>query len=707
MRLSSRLVFVLVLPATPGWAGPPPQLAREVTIYRDTYGVPHVFGRTDAATVFGFAYAQAEDNFPRMEENFILALGRGSEIHCEARLSEDRLNRTLEVERRAREDYEQGSPKVRELCRAFADGVNYYLERHSEVKPRLLTRIEPWYPPAFIRYNYYQNGFARDPKLQVPRTMSATLDDATHDRNGSNGWVIAPSRSATGHAMLLINPHLPFFGSGQIYEGHLHSDEGWEFSGYARFGFPLPYVGHNASLGWMSTDNAADVVDGYVEQFDDPLHPLQYRYGTEHRTAVEKNVSILVSTADGMETRTFRFLVTHHGPVVKAADGRQIAMRMAKYESHGWLDEWYRMTRAHTLKELKTAIAPLDMLFGNIISADANGEIFYVYNAAVPRRDPKYDWSKAVDGSDPDTEWRGYYALPDLPQLENPATGWMQNCNTSPFLLTTSGNPDPNRYPKFMVREGDNPRGRASMRILSANGAFTFEQWTRAAFDTHVITADELLPDWLARTTPGPEDSDDLKLALAELKKWNHDAAVDSVPTTLFVNWHHAMQGKAESRENLLASFKEVVSQLGAQHGRWQVPYGEITRLQRISEEGASPLVRPEFDERAPSLPVAGVSSYDGAVFTVNAIPFTLTSEKRRYGVHGASYVSVVEFGPQTRALSVVTLGANGDPKSPHFFDQAKLYVKGTFKTSWSTRDEVKRNSEAAYHPGEEKPSRK
>jgi len=697
------MAIVLLMAASSGMAQSK-QLAQQVTIYRDAYGTPHVFGRSDASTVFGFAYAQAEDNFPQMEENFILALGRGSEAHGEQFLEDDELNRTLEVERRAREDYEQGSAKLRELCKAFAHGVNHYLEHHAEVKPQLLMRIEPWYPLAFIRYNYYQQGFAQDPKLRSGESRSR-LDDATKDRNGSNGWVIAPSRSATGHAMLLINPHLPFFGPAQIYEGHLHSDEGWEFTGYARFGFPFPYIGHNSTLGWMATDNSADMVDGYVEQFDDPAHPLEYRYGKEHKTATEKTEIIRVKTSAGMEERKFQFIVTHHGPVIRTKGGRRIAIRMAKFDSHGWVDEWYRMTKANSLKELKSAIAPLDMLFGNIMSADSDGYIFYVYNGAVPRRDPKYDWSKPVDGSDPGTEWQGYYSWGQLPHLENPATGWMQNCNTSPFQLTKTGNPDEKDYPKWMVRDGDNPRGRASMRILEGNRSFTFEQWMRAAFDTHVITADEVLPQWIEMVAPGVGDSGsgNVGQALDELRRWNHVASVDSVATTLFVNWHHAMEGEKETPDVLAAKLEGVLRQLITQFGRWQVPYGEVNRLQRTTKVGADPWIGPpKFDLSPSSLPVAGVSGYDGAIFTFNSIPFQLGKEKHRFGVHGATYISVVEFGPKAKAMSVVTFGESGNPASSHYFDQAQLYAKGQFKQSWFTREEVEQNARRKYHPGEE-----
>jgi len=341
-------------------------LARTVTIYRDRYGVPQVFGTTDASTVFGFAYAQAEDNFWRVEENFILALGRASELYGEKNLEEDRRNHALEIPRLARAEYSRLDPKMRALCDAFAAGLNYYLEKHPESPPRLLTKIEPWYTLAFIRYNYFQNGFSRDPALRGP-LQTAESERPFADNVGSNGWVIAPSRSKTGHAMLLINPHLPFFGPGQVYEGHVHSEEGWNFTGYTRFGFPFPYVGHNEDLGWVSTDNAADLEDVYAETFDDPAHPLAYRYGTGHRMATERIESIRVKTGSGFEVRTFKMIRTHHGPVLGKRDGKLLAIRMARFEEDGWLREWYEMTRARTLAQFKAALGPQKMLFGNVM----------------------------------------------------------------------------------------------------------------------------------------------------------------------------------------------------------------------------------------------------------------------------------------------------------------------------------------------------
>ncbi|HEX7334067.1 MAG TPA: penicillin acylase family protein [Pyrinomonadaceae bacterium] len=673
----------------------PQNLARTVTIYRDVYGVPHVFGRTDASTVFGFAYAQAEDNFWRVEENFILALGRASELYGEKTLDEDRLNHALEIPRLARAEYARLDGHMRSLCDAFAAGFNYYLERHPEVRPRLLTKIEPWYTLAFIRYNYYQNGFARDPILRRTPLQTAAIDNDLKQHTGSNGWVVGPSRSASGYAMLFINPHLPFFGPGQVYEGHVHSDEGWNFTGYTRFGFPLPYVGHNENGGWVSTDNAADLTDVYFETFDDPARPLAYKYGKEYRLATERVEEIRVKTPNGLETRKFTMRKTHHGPILAARDGKMLALRMAKFESDGWLREWYDMTRATSLAALKRAMTPLNMLFGNVMYADRQGNTWYLYNGAVPKRDPRFDWTKPVDGSDPATEWHGYHTIDELPQLTNPKTGWMQNCNTTPFLLTSDGNPDPKQFPKYMVQEGDNPRGAISREILASKAKFTFDEWRRLAFDTRVMNAGKRLPELFAALKQQLSKRDDpqLREVYDELVRWNQRSANDSIAMTLFSLWHDRVS--RNEKEDKLAALNEVINTLQRDFGTWKVAWGEISRLQRIDESKGE-----EFQDSKTSLAVSGVNGNDGAVFTLYAAP--IPGQKRRYGVAGGSYVSVVEFGPKVRALSIHTFGASADPKSRHHTDQALLYTRGDFKPAWLTLDDIRANLESSYHPGEE-----
>jgi acyl-homoserine lactone acylase PvdQ len=589
---------------------------------------------------------------------------------------------------------------MRALVDGFAAGINFWMQKHPGAGRGFFPRMEPWYALAFIRYNYFQNGFVfasgirRSEFLLAGNAGPGDDEDGLRLANGSNGWVVNPSRSASGHALLFINPHLPFFGPGQVYEGHVHSDEGWNFTGYTRFGFPLPYVGHNESVGWVSTDNAADMSDLYLETFDDPARPLSYRYGDGYREAVEWRDSIRVKTAAGFETRTLTLRRTHHGPIVGARGGKPLAIRMAKLDGDGWVGEWYAMTRARNLGAFRAAMRPMNMLFGNAMYADRDGNTFYIYNGAVPRRDPAFDWGEPVDGSDPRTEWQGWHSFEELPQLTNPPSGWMQNCNGTPFLLTDRGNPVASRFPKYMVQEEDTRRSMISRLILGAKEKWTFEEWGRAAFDTRVLWSDSTLPalftafDALPAADPRRARLDS---AVRELRAWDRRSATTSVATTLFVTFRDRLE--RDYAPEPVAALDSAVAALTRNYGTWRIPHGETSRLQRWNDLGGS------ASDSLPSVAVPGVSGDDGAVFTFTAVNFR--NAKRRYGVHGGSYISVVEFGPAVKAKTIHVFGASGDPSSPHWFDQAPLYARGEFKPGWFTLAEIKANLERAYQPGQ------
>src|SRR5262245_31243175 len=450
------------------------KLARSVTIHRDSFGVPHIFGKTDASVVFGLMYAQCEDNFWQLETDLTRAIGRAAEIDGERWMANDLAYRAFEVEKLSKAEYERMPAKSKVLCDAFAAGLNYFITRNPQVKPRMIARFEPWQILAMNRMGRV-SGLSRI-GLRLNEIRIGTLESAgatghgaadldltalrswfdqmkAEPLEGSNMWAIGPAKSASGKAMLLINPHVGFFGGGQRYEAHLRSDEGLDVYGFAILGTPYIRSGFTQNLGWSHTNNYADTADTYLETFDDPENPLAYRYGGGYRAAVEWTEEVKVKTANGVETRRYRFRKTHHGPIIGARDGKQVAARAAMIEEGGELQQRFAMNRTRNFAEFKAALSRLTLTGSNTIYADRAGNIYYVHGNAVPRRNPKFDWTKPVDGDKAETEWQGYHTLDELPHLLNPKSGFLQNCNSTPFLTTLEGNPRKEDFPKYLAPE--------------------------------------------------------------------------------------------------------------------------------------------------------------------------------------------------------------------------------------------------------------
>ena len=716
------------------------RIASSITIYRDTYGVPHIFGPTDASVIFGLAYCQAEDNFWQVEDNYIRAVGRASEVYGEQALAADLADHALGIPQLALAEYQRAAPQMRRLYDAFADGLNYFLATNELVRPRLLNGFRGWYALALYRFMYHQNDFLNKTGITPKDVLGAVIEqrpklasdlsvgdqrsngsdsfnggwgDSSGD-TGSNAWAIAPAKSVTGHAMLFINPHQPFFGMSQYYEAHLHSEEGLVFSGLTKFGFPFLYIGHNDVLGWSLTNNYPDLEDVYEEKFDDPAHPLAYRYGGQYRQANLWDEVLRIKTSAGLVEKTFRFRGTHHGPIMAVRDGKPLAVRLAKLGEGGWLDEWYAMSRARSFQEFKKALSRGNQGYDNVIYADREGNIFYLHDGAVPRRSTKFDWSKPVDGSNPETEWQGYHTMDELPQVTNPRSGFVQNCNSTPLQTSTEDNPDMSKFPGYMLDgETDNGRAQISRRILSGRSKWTIDEFARAAFDTTVIRAEAEIPAlldlWERLKGEDPARAERIKGPVTELKNWDHISTTKSVAMTLFALWQTRLYQTIAPASSAPAAIvlkddkdpwfkiralEDATSELRKNFGTWRVAWGDINRLQRISSGGDQ-----SFNDNRPSLAVPGGPSWLGMVFAFNTR--TSPGQKRQYGVQGHSYVSVVEFGPEVKARSILVMGETADPKSPHYFDQALLYSKQEFKPAWYTIEEVRANAESMYHPGQ------
>ncbi|MBM3954972.1 MAG: penicillin acylase family protein [Planctomycetes bacterium] len=727
------------------------ELARTVTIRRDAYGVPHVSAPTDAGCVFGFLYAQAEDYFWQIEDSYLRAIGRAAEVYGEGELPADLVNRALGIGRLSHDEYAAASPAGKALFDAAAEGLNWFLDTHPEVRPRLITRFEGWHVPAFRRFMLYQSFIYRKSGL-APREilaavkevradgdgpvglLPATLDhvarlaeaDAEADllaaHVGSNMWAVAPRKSASGKALMFINPHQPFFGPGQWYEGHLTSAEGWNLLGACFFGSPFPTLGHNEHLAWSHTVNEPDIADVW-EIAVDPQDPARYRHGDGSRALESWTDTIGVLTDGAVVPRTFRFTKTHHGPIVAVRAGKPLALRLAKFEEGGTLEQWQAMGKARNVAEFKEALAHCDVPMFNCLVADSAGEIFFVYNGAIPKRDPAFDWTRPVDGADPRTDWQGYHTLDELPQLANPTCGFLQNCNQGPLTTVPHGrelaagatdeNPAAARFPKYMIgeRDRDNGRARISRRILGATEPFDFDAWARAGFDTRVIEAEARVPELVAEYDAVKKTdaarAEKLGPAVEALRTWDCVSTVESVPMTLFVLTFDRVMQMVQKMDLLnsprLRALEATVADLEKDFGTWQVKWGEINRLQRIHGSEIDMEGRGAFSDDEPSLPVAGSPGPVGIVFNFYTRP--QAGQKRRYGVAGHSYVGVVELGDGIRARTVLQFGQSGDPQSPHWFDQAPLYAAGEYKPSLFTADEIDRHAGPAYHPGEPRPA--
>lgn len=691
--------------------------ASEVTIHRDTWGVAHVDAPTDLGAVFGFAYAQAEDYFWQIEDSYLQAIGRYAEAVGDRGVPSDLLNHNFQIAERSKEDFTKRPLPSNRICEAYVAGINYFLETHPEVEPRVIEKFEPWMVLAFGRWTMLYWVYPRTGADRGDHTRF--LNEFREAAVGSNLWAINGTRTANKTAMLFVNPHQPWFGQGQFWEGHIRSAEGWNFTGACFFGTPFPTMGHNEHLGWTHTANRPDVGDQYRLTFDHPEDPLMYRYDGGWRKATERTKTIKVKLRDGsLEERTFTFRRSHHGPVVKQEDDTHfIAVRIARLFDGDRLSQGIRMNKAKNFDEFYEAVSGMNLLMFNIGYADSDGNIAYIYQGAVPRRNPGFDYEGILDGADPRTEWIGLHGLSEMPHVINPETEFVQNCNASPFSTTDAGGPYIGDYPEYLVgeRNYDNRRGEVSRYHLRPMRDVTFEEWKAKSVDTTMLWPKTQFPvferefEVLERTNPTLAAR--VRPYLEHLLDWDYVNTPDCTQSTLTQNWYEKLYGGPEPSEKLLPEFRqhpekkfealiEAAERMINIHGSWKVPYGEVYRLQRHPNLGDYTAMLFLASDKQPSLPtVAGSGSLGmsyNAYFTPNS-----QRRKRRYGVVGGSFMAVYEFGNRIEGESVLQFGVSGDPESPHFFDQAELYSKKQYKPSWFYWDEVMANTQRSYHPGE------
>ena len=720
--------------ALPARAQPAADLARQraraarVEILRDRWGVPHVYGRTDADAVFGLVYAQAEDDFARVELNYVDALGRRAEVDGEGALWRDLRARLYVEPADLRARYAASPAWLRALMDAWADGLNFYLATHPAVRPKLLTRFEPWMALSFtegsIGGDLEEIGLGPLAAFYGPRTPGAAPNAAgpeggagdgpppVPEPTGSNGFAIAPSRTAAGHALLLINPHTSFYFRPEV---HVVSGQGLNAYGAVTWGQFFVYQGFNDRAGWMHTSGGGDVVDEYVEAVTERAGRRTYRYDGAERPVTARRIALAFRRPDGtFGRREVTAYFTHHGPVVRAdSAGRWVTVRLM-YEPVRALQQSYLRTKARSYADFARVMALRTNSSNNTVYADADGTIAYWHGDFLPRRDPRVDWTRPVDGTTSATEWRGLHALGEIVSLKNPRTGWIQNTNNWPFSAAGPASPSRERFPAYMWTLPENPRGVHAVRVLSRDSAFTLDGLIAAAYDPALPAFEGLLPPLFAAYDALPAgDAQRARLAgpVAALRGWDLRWAAASVPTSVAVFWGDRVLAQSArpaaaagqsvydyaaarlTPAEQLAALDDAVARLAQDFGTWETPWGEINRFQRLSgAPGAG------FDDAKPSWPVPFTSATWGSLASIGQRGPRTT--RRFYGTYGNSFVAAVEFGPRVRARSVLAGGVSADSTSPHFVDQAPLYAAGRFKDVAFYREDVERQAERRYRPG-------
>jgi acyl-homoserine-lactone acylase len=733
MRKLGLLLFAGALAlATAASADDLPRLkaeAQRVRIVRDDWGIAHIHGHTDADAVFGMVYAQAEDDFNRVETNYINAMGRLAETEGEGALWQDLRMKLFIDPVDLKAQYASSPAWLKALMDSWADGLNFYLATHPQVKPRVISHFEPWMALSFSegsiggdieRVSLKQlEAFYGAPKTALNRAAPAPVVLAENraalvfkEPGGSNGFAIAPSNTRDHHALLLINPHTSFFFRSELQAS---SDEGLDAYGAVTWGQFFIYQGFNEHAGWMHTSSGVDAVDEFLETIARKDGKLTYRYGDEDRPVTTSIITVPYKAADGsMAARTFTVYRTHHGPIVRETGGKWIAMALMNTPVAA-LNQSFSRTKATDYASFMKVAQLKANSSNNTLFADSRGEIAYLHPQFIPRRDDRFDYTKPVDGSDPATDWKGLHDLSEAPHLLNPPNGWVFNTNNWPWGAAGPYSPKKADYPRYMDMAGENPRGAHAALVLNARKDFTLPTLIAAAYDPYLPAFAKLIPALTAAYDAAPA-SDPMKARLAGqialLRAWDLKWSADSAATSLAVFWGEALwadvaaEAKAKGVNiyvymerdaapgRKLAALAAASDRLAADFGDWRTPWGTINRYQRLN--GA--LVQP-FNDAAPSIPVPFASAQWGSLASFGAKRYPGT--KKYYGTSGNSFVAVVEFGDRVHARAITAGGESGDPASPHFGDQAARYAAGDLREVYFYPDQLAGHTERSYRPGE------
>jgi acyl-homoserine lactone acylase PvdQ len=687
--------------------------ATSVTIIRDKWGIPHIEGKTDADAVFGLMYAQCEDDFARVEMNYIEKLGRMSEVKGEEEIYNDLQIKILINESEAKAEYLKAQPWLKKLLNAYADGVNYFLAKNPKVKPKLLMKFEPWYP---LLWTDGSIGAISTADLQMSelkafygneKSVGSIKLNEDYQQTGSNGFAIAPKLSRSKNAMLYINPHTTFYFRPEV---HVKSNEGLNAYGAVTWGQFFVYQGFNEYCGWMHTSSNADVADTYLEKIVKKNEGYYYEYEGKLRKVTSKRVEIKYLKDGNTFNRTFEVYFTHHGPIMAKRGDNWVSLKSYNRAQKSLEQSWLR-TKAKGFEDYKKAMDMKANTSNNTVFADKYGNIAYWHGNYVPIRDNSLNWAKPQDGSLASTEYRGLHPVDEVVHVYNPKNGWIQNCNSTPFTASAQDSPKRTEYPAYMAPDGENFRGINASRLLEKAEKIDLEELIALGYDNYLSAFEVLVPSLRKIKTENAVLNEAIKLLL----NWDFRNSETSIETTLAIEWAQKLspairkiyvdQGENDqvtttkrfaevaTENELLEPLEKTVNDLIEKYGTWKVKWGDINRFQRRNGE-----LTTEFDDNSPSIPVGYASALWGSLPSFNSRYYA--NSKKRYGYSGNSFVCAVEFGDKVKAKSVLAGGNSGDKYSKYFNDQGEMYSKGVFKDILFYREDILKNAVRTYQPG-------
>jgi acyl-homoserine-lactone acylase len=653
-------------------------------VYRDRYGVPHIFAKNEETLYFAFGYAQAEDHIVPMLRNYLTATGNMAGVFGEEFLFSDYRARMFRLRETATVNYAGLDPRVRLMVESFASGVNYYISTHGTSVPNWTRQVEPVDVIALMKYFvhlHYQLDF-QNVVNQIPQ--------------GSNACVVGTGRSQSGKAMLLADPHLPWTGLTQLYEAHLRCP-GINVSGATLFGLPVILIGHNERIAWTITGNRPEVADVFAEQLSHQ-QPNHYRDGMAEVPLERIEEEIPVASPAGPRKETRVFLYTRRGPVITIVGDIAYAVSLSGLGKASPLTGWYLINRATGLAEFKGALASRNIPVFNFLYADVTGDIYYVYNGNVPIKSELLTRDAPVPGWALESQWTGLIPFDKLPQTENPPSGFLLNCNNPPWFSTRDSDIFPARFPKYMTNDPVTYRGQRMMELLADDTSITVDELKALPWDGYVLIAEMAKPFIFSTVQQlemaAPARATGLKPAVDVLAKWDNFCSVNNTGVALFNVWFAAyrqffptmppaelvsrMAAPAQQEmEAAIRALEEATAFLWKEYGRLDVRWGNVHKMRRGSLEqgiGGAGLIDP-LDQIVEGEVVGRVS----------------------YAAGGHAFVMAAHMTEPVEAFTVVPFGSSENPRSAHYADQMPLFAEGRLKRAFFTEKDIFMNLESAW----------